>query len=599
MADFKIDYSETPEIFFNGVRQKRLYIDSQTEPVWPYDPDEHTEVAPGETEEKWILLNDLVNLTSDDEVIFVAYDNSADAYYLINFFVDQSPYATLGAQLNVDSGVIINEIVTEPDDADTVVFKVERDGSNIMFQCIGAFSDRYLACPLNSNTGIRLNLGTDYAIWDCSTDPANFNKLSSYPYLFYNVEQLRYMVLYTTSTQVYPRTIKEQGFNSSAVESGDAIYLAKRVSGGVIYYPKTLKYAITLDANGGTIPSNWLSSNFETDWVRTTYSTLGNEYNSLPTPTKNNCSFLGWGLTPTAQKPDVFSTTAFHSDGTIYALWYKSTDPDKPSEYIEISNVMEWFGKLGELGSNADGQGFDLTPMNELKTVASSRKYLVLEDYTGESMLLYDRDDYFTGFGDDKLWYVGNFWYGLKGYSLFYNNAWELVPSSFDYYLENENIPWRVGLDVDSVWGDGSSFDYYSHGSIYYDIMEGGNKPVPQPLRLWVPYKPGTDFLVPADDEFSKWTARLGEETKERVILHAGRGRGSDLDLQLLLSVWPDSDTVEGGSQGFIFEGYLISFIPDREDWMPEIIVNAVYEIHDYSEGALLLNIYGEGALQN
>ena len=106
----------------------------------------------------------------------------------------------------------------------------------------------------------------------------------------------------TEGTQTYPAIFTpDDTANYNTVETD--------ISVGVVNEPVVQEYAITFDANGGSVsPSSAQTKNGKLE--------------SLPTPTRGGYDFLGWYTEETGGEK-VTTETVFTNDTTIYAHWQK------------------------------------------------------------------------------------------------------------------------------------------------------------------------------------------------------------------------------------------------------------------------------------
>ena len=147
----------------------------------------------------------------------------------------------------------------------------------------------------------------------------------------------------TEGTQTYPAIFTpDDTDNYNTVETD--------ISVGVVNEPVVQEYAITFDANGGSVsPSSAQTKNGKLE--------------SLPTPTRGGYDFLGW-YTQKDGGEKVITDTVFTKDTTIYAHWQKQAAQEYTVTFdanggsVNPSSATTKDGKLESLPTPTRG-GYD------------------------------------------------------------------------------------------------------------------------------------------------------------------------------------------------------------------------------------------------
>ena len=132
----------------------------------------------------------------------------------------------------------------------------------------------------------------------------------------------------------------------------------------------TITYSLTYNANGGTVSPDRKAL------------TQGNQYGSLPTPTRSGYTFIGW-YTKASGGSKVSSNTKIYGNTTIYAHWKKS-DSKTPTSSLQITieskNVMCEVLLTAKVTGNVKSYSWDNKKTwnsNNTKTVTKPGTYTV------------------------------------------------------------------------------------------------------------------------------------------------------------------------------------------------------------------------------
>jgi hypothetical protein len=158
---------------------------------------------------------------------------------------------------------------------------------------------------------------------------------------------------------------------------------------------------VTFDANGGSIPASpdWTGSGNSATKAYTDNATYG----TMPTPTRNGYTFLGWKtdyvLPDEYQEVEYIESTGTQYIDTDYALW---KDQDWKLEYkFDISQHYDYNNMMGSLGTTntsneiwVDSSGnyyvrFPSVIKTNIAKLSLNTPYAIVHDNTGGNLLSY------------------------------------------------------------------------------------------------------------------------------------------------------------------------------------------------------------------
>ena len=171
----------------------------------------------------------------------------------------------------------------------------------------------------------------------------------------------------TEGTQTYPAIFTpDDTDNYNTVETD--------ISVGVVNEPVVQEYAITFDANGGSVsPSSAQTKNGKLE--------------SLPTPTHGGYDFLGW-YTQKDGGEKVTTDTAFTKDTTIYAHWQKQA----AQEYTVTLNANDGTINSGVITSYTYGVGATL-PTDVTREGYIFAGWYASADFSGDAVKAISAED--------------------------------------------------------------------------------------------------------------------------------------------------------------------------------------------------------------
>lgn len=146
-----------------------------------------------------------------------------------------------------------------------------------------------------------------WAVWERNSYTVTFNANGG------SVSPTSRSVLYGNTVGTLPTPTRANytflGWYTSA-SGGTQITSSQKVTGNVTYYAhwRLNSYVVTFNANGGTVSPTSRTVNY------------GSQIGTLPTPTRQYHTFLGWYTSATGGS-QVYSNTTVRSAMTIYAHW--------------------------------------------------------------------------------------------------------------------------------------------------------------------------------------------------------------------------------------------------------------------------------------
>ena len=207
---------------------------------------------------------------------------------------------------------------------------------------LGWYTDATNGTKVTSTTVINETALTLYAHWSIVKCTVTFNANGG------TVTPTSLSVNYNDTIGLLPTPTREgyafKGWFTSASGGTEVTSSTKVTSNIVIYAQWTLgKCTVNFDANGGTVTPTSISVNY------------GSAIGTLPTPTRNGYTFLGW-FTSASGGTEVTSTTVVKEMSlTLYAHWSYTTikvevpqtliaDKNGNSEFLVKTNIQE--GKI-------------------------------------------------------------------------------------------------------------------------------------------------------------------------------------------------------------------------------------------------------------
>ena len=171
----------------------------------------------------------------------------------------------------------------------------------------------------------------------------------------------------TEGTQTYPAIFTpDDTANYNTVETD--------VSVGVVNGPAVQEYAITFDANGGSVSP-------------VSVTTKDGKLESLPTPTYDGYTFLGWYTEETGGEK-VTTDTVFTKDTTIYAHWQKQA----AQEYTVTLNANGGTINSGVITSYTYGVGATL-PTDVTREGYTFAGWYASADFSGDAVKVISAED--------------------------------------------------------------------------------------------------------------------------------------------------------------------------------------------------------------